>query len=45
MKRTWQQFLDALARGEQVEGNDFFIQAVTGTFTPGSGTLPCSATP
>ena len=39
MKRTWQQFLDALARGEQVEGNDFFIQAVTGTFTPGSGTL------
>ena len=39
MKKTWQQFLEALARGEEVNGADFSIQAITGTFTPGSGTL------
>ncbi len=39
MKKTWQQFLEALARGEQADGADFSIQAVTGVFTPGSGTL------
>jgi Ca2+-binding RTX toxin-like protein len=39
MKKTWQHFLEALARGEHVDGADFSIQAVTGVFTPGSGTL------
>jgi Ca2+-binding RTX toxin-like protein len=39
MKKTWQQFLEALARGEHADGADFSIQALTGVFTPGSGTL------
>jgi Ca2+-binding RTX toxin-like protein len=39
MKKTWQQFLEALARGEHADSADFSIQAVTGVFTPGSGTL------
>ena len=39
MKKTWDQFLEALARGEELEGRDFFIQAVTAQFSPGSGTL------
>jgi len=39
MKKTWQEFLEAIARGEHVNGADFSIQAVTGVFTPGSGTL------
>jgi Ca2+-binding RTX toxin-like protein len=39
MKKTWDQFLEALARGEEPDGGDFFIQAVTAQFSPGSGTL------
>src|SRR5262245_58129447 len=39
MKKTWQQFIEDIDRGEEVNGADFSIQAVTGVFTPGSGTL------
>ena len=39
MKKSWDQFLQALARGEEVDGRDFSIQAVTGQFSPASGTL------
>jgi Ca2+-binding RTX toxin-like protein len=41
MKRTWDQFVKALARGEEIDdgGGDFFIQAVTAQFSAPSGTL------
>ncbi|HJS37918.1 MAG TPA: hypothetical protein VJ789_07300 [Burkholderiales bacterium] len=39
MQKTWDEFLRDLALGEAAGGGDFFIQAVTGSFFPGSGTL------
>src|SRR5262245_53036070 len=39
MKKTWQQFLESLAGGEQASAADVSTQAVTGTFIPGSGIL------
>jgi Ca2+-binding RTX toxin-like protein len=43
MKKTWEQFLQALARGEGIDGANFSAQAVTGgvtaQFSAGAGTL------
>jgi Ca2+-binding RTX toxin-like protein len=39
MRKTWDQFLQTFALGEEAAGRDFFIQAVTAQFSPGSGTL------
>ena len=43
MRKSWDQFLQALARGEEIDGGNFSTQAVTGgvtgQFSPGAGIL------